>query len=440
MSDARWRTYTAWVAAGLSAFVLAYVAYAHVLAASHRMSTDVRELREGFGNRDSLPPPWSVRTGASGGLTHAVRAGMLSIAGSGKTGEELLIASATRKFDDGVITLRFRVPGEAAVETFLGLEEAGTGRSVGAAFVAGATPFVRLYGDTSGPLRTVVASEDARVEAQPGEWHTLSLQFTPVYSMMTAFLDGRPLASTRMGWHQGTSGRIIFGARLRADVQNVAIEMESIAFDTIDWSATRSFDESFSGEFLDIRRWMFEFPNPDFGRLDARIEKGHGLLVDGSLQSLTVEPAFMFLLRSAPFPLKSMHVEAELWVDELEEASLYFGLMGASAWSAGDKVFDVGMAHRKGPVETYVAGGWSGDGALRFDRGEPIVLPRKVSVAIVYDAASGLGRASIAGKTSENHILDLKPLDVVALRLGAIAHAPGAKAKVHVRRVSVEMH
>jgi hypothetical protein len=437
MSSRNWRKHAAWIAAAISAFLLAYVAYVHVLAASHRMSPDAKAFRDGFGERDSLSPSWSVRS--QGELTHAVRAGVLSVHGSGKVGDQLVIASAPRRFDDGVVTLRFRVPSDEAVETFLGLEELSSGKTVKAAFVAGPTPFVHVGGDTSGAFRAMSTTEDTRVEAKVGEWRTLSLQFTPLYSMLTVSLDGRPLASTRLGWTQGAQARIIFGVKLRSDVQKADVEMESIALDTLDWSATRSFDETFSGEFLDVQRWMFQFPDPDFGKLDVRIDKGHGLALDGHMQSLVVDPALMFLLRSVPFPLKSLHLSAELWVEELEEASLFIGLMGASAWSAPDRVFDVGIGRRKAAADTNVAGGWTGDGAISVDRGEEIVLPRKISLAIVYDAQTGMGTASIEGKTSANHYLDLKPLDVVAMRVGAAAHAPGAKVKLHVRRVSVEM-
>jgi hypothetical protein len=437
-SSPTWRTHAGWIGGGLSTFILAYVAYVHVLSASHRMSPDVREFRDGFGERDSLAPSWNVRSG--GALKHAVHAGVLTVNGSGKAGDELAVVSAPRKFDDGVITLRFRVPAEDGIETFLGLEDIATGKTVRTTFVSGAAPFIHVEGDTSSPFRSMKTAEDAHVDAKAGEWHTLSLQFAPMYSMMTAALDGKPLASAKMGWPQGTSNRITFGVKLRGDVTSTTVEMDSVALDTMDWSAMRSFDENFSGEFLDVKRWLVQFPNSDFGKLDLRIDKGHGLAIDAGMQSLVVDPAFLFLVRTIPFPLKTLHMRAELWVEELEEASLFVGLMGASAWTAPDHDFDVGMSrHKKGPVQTYVAGGWSGDGSLNFDYGEEVTLPRKISLTIAYDASNATGSASIESKTSSNRYLDLKPLDIVAMRVGAIAHAPAAKVKLHVRTVSVEM-
>ncbi|MBX3190623.1 MAG: hypothetical protein KF819_26720 [Labilithrix sp.] len=432
-----WRSIVLWITGGVSGFALLYVIFAHLFAASHRMSPDARDFGDGFGDPAAFASTYTVRK--HGELSHALRGGALVVEGGGKTGDEILFATSSRRYDDGVVTLRFRAPDTDAVETFLGFEQTGTGRTVTAGFVGGAAPFVRIGGDVSGPLRAGTGSQDARVEAAPGEWHTLAVQFTPVHGMISAALDGRPLLGVHAGWFQGTEARIVFGARLRSDTPKVSVELDGLEMHTLDWAILKSFDETFSGEFVDVKRWSFELPQPDLGTTDVHIEKGKGLLVDAKMRGIIVDPSFIFLIKTFPFPLHGFRIAAELTVEDLEDATLFVGLMGASAWTSADRVFDVGVVRHKAEASVFAAGAWNANGGLAFDRGAEVALPHRLSCELRYDAATGMGQATIDGKAYDPHLLDLKALDIVSVRIGAIGHSAGAKARLHVHRIAVEM-
>ena len=189
-----WRRRLFAVSALVSAFVIAYVLYTHVLAASRMAAGPPQDFRESFGKSDDLPPGYGMRK--RGALANAVRGGALSVTGAGHAGDELVFTSPARRFDDTVVTLRFRSRSIEPLEVFVGLE-ARQDRAVSAAYVLGPTAFVHVGGDISGPFRSGQADEDAHVDAGvTSEWHTLSFQFSPRYSSAAALVDGRPVIST----------------------------------------------------------------------------------------------------------------------------------------------------------------------------------------------------------------------------------------------------
>lgn len=425
-----------WITACVSAFALAYVAYVHVLAHARRMSPDVRDFLESFASRDGLPPDWEVIK--KGNLEFRVAGGALEVHGSGDEGDEIAFVMPQRRFDDGAVRLSFRVPRAEGVEVFVGFEKPGTKERIGASFVADQTPFVYVGGDTSAPFRQGHGTEDAQVTASPGELHTLALDFNPAYGVVGARFDGRPMASLQMGWFQGSEARLRFGVRLRKPVAEVAVGMASIGMETLDWARAKSFEEHFGGEFIDVSRWSFIHPPSSLGHLDVSLVKD-GLRLDGAMTGLVVDPVSMFLVRTHPFPLQTMRIETELTIDQLDQATFFVGIMGASAWSNPGKVFDIAITRRDGEATVFPAGAYTGNGAISAAPGLTTTLGKRLSLELRYDASDGVAVAVIDGKPSDKVVLDLKPADIVAVRIGAIGHAPDAHVTARVHQVQLEV-
>lgn len=462
------------VTAAISAFAIAYVAFTHVLAWSRRKVDDVSDFREGFGARDALPPSYEVRK--KGALSVAIGGGVLAIEGGGKAGDEVVIATPARRFEDAVVSLKFLDPEDDAVEVFVGLEAADGARSTFSTYVGGATPMVVLGGDTSGPFRSMGAVEDVKLDAGAAEPELasdagaieagaeadagdsdagappaaapaappspaprlLAFQFTPMFGHAMALLDGKPVMSVHSGWLQATPARIVFGARLRKDTARVRVPIDTLALRTLDWTLP-SFDDDFKGEFVDPQRYGIHFPDPDLGTLDVRMAKGGGVLLDGKATAVVSDHVPLMMLRTTPFPLRNLTVKADLTIEELDQAAVFFGLMGASAWTPANRVFDVGIAKKGTPkADVFVGGAWTTTGGLSFDPGPQVELPARVRIELRYDATTSKGMALVDGKPLADHWLDLKPLDFVAIRLGSDGYKAGARVKVRLNRIAVE--
>ncbi|MDB4942540.1 MAG: hypothetical protein JWP97_2074 [Labilithrix sp.] len=440
MSRALAARIVAGVLGATSAFALAYVVCVHVMAARHRMSDELRDFHEELGALTGLPAGFASR--ATGTLAPSSHGGVMRVSGGGKAGDELVLVAPPRRYDDGVVTFRFRIP-EAlgdGVEAFVGFEQSRAARSFRAAFVSGAgadEPFVHLGGDVSGPTRSGRATTEAKVQAAPGTWHILSLQFAPVFDTVAVALDGRPVSSMPVHWFQGTEASIVLGVRLRKDLPNVDVELGSVGLSTLDWQAVTSFDDHFAGEILDTKRWLFNLPDPDVGTVSSKVEPGRGLLVDARTRAVAVDPAFGFMLRTFPFPLRSMKVRVELTVDELTDATVFVGLMGASEWAPPTRVFDAGIVSRGGHPILFTAGAWKNDGSLEFVPGPPTTVPRRLAIDLAFDAVTQHGTVCLAGGPCEDRLIDLKPLDMATVRIGVLGHAPGAHALLHVTRASL---
>jgi hypothetical protein len=435
-----WRRYFFFVTAGLTAFVVAYVLYVHVLSATRMASGSPRDLREGFGGSDTLPPGYGVRR--QGALAFASRAGVLRVEGAGHAKDEIVFTSAPRRLDDSLVTLRFRAPSAEPLEVFVGLE-AENGRAVSAAYVVGPTPFVHIGGDISGPFRSGTANEDVTVDAgAPGaseEWHTLSFQFSPRYSSAAALVDGRPVTSTAVLWPQAVDSRISFGVRLRGEVAHANVEIDSIAMQTLDEIAL-SFDDTFNGEILDSQRWIIQYPDSNLATFGMRLQKGKGLVLEGTAVGIVAEHAPFYFVRTPPFALRTLRATADVTVEDVKDARVFFGMIGSSAWTSMDKVFDVGLSERDGKTPIVdVTGAWMNTGAISFDLGAEVPLPHRFLLQLDYDAKTAMGVGSIDGKGTGEHRLDLKPLDLVSLRIGSGGHVLGAKSHVTVHRISLEM-
>ncbi len=432
-----WRRTFFMVSALLSAFVIAYVLYTHVLAASRMAAGPPQDFRESFGNSDGLPAGYSMRK--SGALAHAVRGGTLSVTGRGQAGDEIVFTASPRRFDDTVLTLRFRTRSSEALEVFVGLE-AKNDRAVSAAYVVGPTPFVHIGGDISGPFRSGKADEDVHIDAgATDEWHTLSFQFAPRYSTAAALVDGRPVISTAVLWPQAIDSRISFGVRLRGDVAHADVEIDSLAMQTLD-EIVSSFDDTFSGEILDSQRWIVQYPDSNLATFGMRLEKGKGLVLDGTATGIVAEHAPFYFVRTPPFALRTVRATADVTVEDVKSARVFFGMIGSSAWTSMDKLFDVGVSERDGkPAIVDVTGAWQNTGAISFELGAEITFPHRFLFQLDYDAKTGLGVGSIDGKASAGHRLDLRPLDLVSLRLGSGGHVIGAQSHVRVHRISLEV-
>lgn len=432
-----WRRTFFMVSALLSAFVIAYVLYTHVLAASRMAAGPPQDFRESFGKSDELPSGYSMRK--TGALAHAVRGGTLSVTGAGHAGDEIVFTASPRRFDDTVLTLRFRTHSTEALEVFVGLE-AKNDRAVAAAYVVGPTSFVHVGGDISGPFRSGRADEDVHVDAgAPDEWHTLSFQFAPRYSTAAAFVDGRPVISTAVLWPQATDSRISFGVRLRGDVAHADVEIDSLAMQTLD-EIVSSFDDTFSGEILDSQRWIVQYPDSNLAAFGMRLEKGTGLFLDGTATGIVAEHAPFYFVRTPPFALRTLRASADVTVEDVKSARVFFGMIGSSAWTSMDKLFDVGVSERDGkPALVDVTGAWLNTGAISFELGAEITFPHRFLFQLDYDAKTGLGVGSIDGKATAGHRLDLRPLDLVSLRIGSGGHVIGANSHVRVHRISLEM-
>ena len=432
-----WRRKFFAVSALVSAFIIAYVLYTHVLAASRMAAGPPQDFRESFGKSDDLPPGYGLRR--RGALAYAVRGGTLSVTGAGHAGDELVFTTASRRFDDTVVTLRFRSHSTEPFEIFVGLE-AKKERAVSAAYVLGPTAFVHVGGDISGPFRSGQADEDAHVDAGAAEeWHTLSFQFAPRYSSAAAFVDGKPVISTAVLWPQGVDSCISFGVRLRGDVAHANVEIDSLSMQTLD-EIFSSFDDTFNGEILDSQRWIVQYPDSNLATFGMHLDKGKGLVLDGTATGIVAEHAPFYFVRTPPFALRTLRATADVTIEDMKAARVFFGMMGSSAWTSMNKLFDVGVSERDDkPALVDVTGAWQNTGAISFELGAEMTFPHRALFQLDYDAKTGEAVGTVDGKASLAHRLDLRPLDLVSLRIGSGGHVIGAKSHVTVHRISLEM-
>lgn len=436
----RWKRVAFLVGAAIAGLLVVYVAFAHVLAASRMGSLAPKDFRESFATSDHLPPGYEAKK--TGGLTYAVRGGVIAIEGSGKADDEVAISSPARRFEDGLVTIRFRSKTSEPLEVFLGLEQRN-GRRATAGWTAGPTPLVHMGGDVTGPYRSAhlvedVHLEDAGLPMEPGAWHNLSIQFAPRYTTGVALLDGKPLTAVSIGWPLAAESRIVFGVRARGDVSNVGVEIESLSYQTLD-EMLSSFDETFNGEILDTQRWVVFYPDANLATMSLRLEKGQGLVLDARAHAIVRDHVPFYFVRTPPFPLRTLRATADITVDDAENGRVFFGLLGSSAWTSPDKVFDLGVAEHGEEAVIDAAGAWDNTGVLAFDLGPRARLPQRYKLEIRYDASTGLGTASVDGRKVGEHLLDMKPLDFVSVRLGSGGSKIGAHTKVTVHRISLEM-
>lgn len=432
-----WRRIFFWATAALTGFVVVYVLYTHALSATRMAAGPPRDFREGFGTSDSLPPGYGMRR--QGALAYAARAGVLTVEGAGHAGDEIVFSSPARRLDDTVVTLRFRSRSAEPLEVFVGLE-AKSDRAVSAAYVVAPTAFVHVGGDISGPFRSGQATEDVHVDAGVAdEWHTLAFQFAPRYSTAAALVDGKPVISTAVLWPQGIDSRISFGVRLRGEVAHANVEIDSLAMQTLD-EIVSSFDDTFNGEILDSQRWIVQYPDSNLATFGMRLAKGKGLILEGMATGIVAEHAPFYFVRTPPFALRSLRATADVTVEDIKDARVFFGMIGSSAWTSMDKIFDVGLSERdsKTPI-VDVTGAWLNTGAISFELGAEVSVPHRFRLELDYDAKTAMGVGSIDGKASAPHRLDLKPLDLVSLRIGSGGHVLGAHSHVTVHRISLEM-
>lgn len=437
MAEHWWRPIVRWFFAGLAAFVLAYVVFVHIQSASRRMSPDVRDFEEALGASGALPSGYEIRT--QGALRPSVEHGVLTVTGAAHAGDSLVFAAPLRRFDDTVLTFRFRVPESTeGLETFLGLEQPG-GHTFSATFVSGAEPFVVAGGDLSSPTRRTMGDMRLPMPAAAGEEHVLTLQFTPAVAAASVLFDAHPVATFAVGWGQGTEARIVFGARARADVAKVATELLSLRLQTVEWAVPQSFDDHFGGAIIDTKRWFFNDPDPAVAKCTSQTEKGQGLALEATVHGFTSDPSFACMLRTAPLPLRPLHIRLEMRIDELTNATLFFGLMGTGQWIPEGRVFDTGITKRGDNAFRFVAGAWTNDGKLTFDRGLDTTVPQDVVVDFDYDTDRRIGRVRVNNEPPVEHPLDLKPLDPIVFRIGALGHAPGARARAHIHRIALDI-
>ena len=424
------------VCCALSAFIIVYIAYAHVLSATRMAAAPPQDFRESFGVTDGLPAGYEVKK--SGTLNWTARGGILTVDGAGHAGDELVFSSPLHRFTDSVMIVRFHSRSSEPLEVFVGLDAKGT-RAVSAAYVVAPTPFVHIGGDISGPFRSGEAVEDVRIDGGAAdEWHTLAFQIAPRYSSAAALLDGRPVVSTAVLWPQAVDSRISFGVRLRGDVAHANVEIDSLSMQTLDEIAS-SFDDTFNGEILDSQRWIVQYPDLNIATLDLRLAKGKGLSLEGKATGIVGEHTPFYFVRTPPFALRSFHATADITVQDIKEARVFFGIIGSSSWTSMDKLFDVAVFDRGGKGLSDDTGAWNSNGEISFDIGPEVSFPHRFRLEIDYDASSGVATAMADEKTIGKHHLDLKPLDMVSLRLGSGGYAIGALSKVIVHRISFEM-
>ena len=430
-----WRRTVFALGAAISGLILFYVVYAHVLSATRMAAGPPQDFRESFGTSDGLPAGYEVRK--QGALGWKAIGGVLTIEGAGHAGDELVLTSAPHRFEDSVMIVRFRSRTSEPIEVFVGLE--ADKRAVAAAYVVGPPSFVHIGGDISGPFRSGHAVEDVRIDGGASdEWHTLAFQIAPRYSTAAALVDGKPVVSTAVLWPQAVDSRIAIGVRLRGDVAHANVEIDSLSMQTLDEIAS-SFDDTFNGEILDSQRWIVQYPDLNIATLDLRLAKGKGLLLEGKATGIVGEHTPFYFVRTPPFALRPFHAVADFTVAEMKESRVFFGIIGSSSWTSMDKLFDVAVFDRGGKQLSDDTGAWNDNGEISFDIGPEVTFPHRFRLEVDYDAKTNTASASIDDKVIGKHRLDLKPLDMVSLRLGSGGYAIGALSKVAVHRITLEM-
>lgn len=426
------------VLTAVSLLTVIYVAYVHLLAARHTKVSGVADFNVAFGAESGLPEGATVRT--KGNLLAKPEGDALVVRGDAEPGDELVVLLPARRYEDALASLVFEAPDAPGVEVFVGLEDAHEeSRKVTAGYVTDpAAPLAYVGGDTSGPYRDMRAWDDARAPGDAKGRHNVALQFAPMFGAATGLVDGMPRASVSSGWLRGTEARLFFGVRFRERLPGARVALDGLGLRTVDWTLP-SFEDGFSGEFVDPQRYDVTFPDPAIAKLDMSMAKGGGVVLDAKAHAVFGDHVPLFMLRTSPFLLRDLTVKVDLTVEELDEASVFFGLMGSSAWTPADRIFDVAVSKRGEPEANVFSGGsWTGTGGLSFDPIGKAALPYRVKIEIRYDAATRKGTSIVDGKTIGEHVLDLKPLDFVALRVGADGYAARARARVKVHAIAVE--
>jgi hypothetical protein len=448
---------------GLSAFVLLYVGYAHLVSAVTMPEYRLKSYDERL---DSLASLGRFDLTERGGLTHELRDGVVRVRGtaaaSGPTATVRFLGPAQR-LDDLVTTkLRFRARNAGAYDVFVGLQRADADpsdldarRILAVARNGSKAPFA-IEGDASAsgarhiaPRVTPLANgllDGGAPTPEPGatttagpheEWHEISLAVAAYVRGVFATYDGAPVASQVTQWWMGTRVRLVFGVIAREPGALVDVELAQASYEQSERPSTLPpFTDRFRGKVLDPRLWLVTLPDGIKAESAYRVDPALGLLLRSrSLGEKGFQPAITLL--SPPTPLESFSLKARLEVHSLKRGAFVIGIIGSGYSPA--RFYDLGVkGNENGDLEAIAVGHWSGDGQLGVDHYPGRWTAGEGTLAMTYDARRGTIVASINGRSTMDHTLDLLPGDSIELRVGATLEGPDAVADLVVREVAFD--
>gem|GEM_PF-4828024 len=453
------------VLVAMTVFVVAYVAYAHVASIASMREYELASYETHLDSEAKLAGFTVVERG---GLTHAVRDGVLQVRGTAAGGMATVrIAGRVQRLDDVVRTsVRFRARSGGAYDVFVGIEKADAepasddARRVLAVFRNGAPDRFAVEGDrkANGPRHIVdraspVVSAHAPVDADAGasaapdaggpaavedaSWHELALSHAAYIHHVMGTYDGAPIGSEEVQWWMGTRVRLVFGVVAREPGAEVVVELDRAAYEEAPRPQTLTpFTERFRGRVLDPRRWSVVMPNGLRATTEYDVDPARGLTVRArSLGEPNFQPGVMLL--TPPTPLESLSFEARIDVRTLKASAFTIGLVGSGYSPA--RFYDLGVTSLgDNTIEALSVGHWNGDGQLGVH-----ALPGRWkglsgTLSFKYDASNGRVQGFVDGTRVVEHKLDLRAGETVQLRLGANLQGPDAVIDMTVREVAFD--
>jgi hypothetical protein len=409
----------------VSFFVVAFVAYAHVVSVhdARLMMSSPRETH--FVSASSFANQF--RANVLGGASYVVDGNALTvcappgIASADFVGDEMRLVEAR-------ISLRFRSPGSGAFDVLVGVDAPGELTHTISLEISrfGDRCTVRLVGDAAslGPRNEgdrVLAESPADV--CDADWHRMEIRFAPDLARVIASVDDEFVFAPRVRWDENTVIRPTFGIHGTANDSGIEVQVSEMRVDPIrvDFSAT-DVDDDFRGKIIDPF-WRAE--RGDRALVDSKIATGsRGLVITG--RALTTEPNVLaHQLMSPQFTLGSFQASADIDVTALDAATFHLQIENepGPAW----RFVEVGFLSKgDGLLVPFGSGHFEEDGQSRFNpTHEAAQGLGRVSITFDYDAQTRRARGSFSGRPFFDEHVDLPPRAIVHFSMGANVDADG---------------
>ncbi len=420
-----------------------YVAYAHVASCK----TTRAHLEEPVSMRfDSADWQRSVQVLVQNGLTTTVEGDRLRVRGT--TDGVLELAGPSRRLREATVRLRLRAHDASPYDLAVGIERVDVDESFRVTWGLRndpERPAWRFFGDVRGsPPAAAQHFERQRFvrfdDTDRARDHEVELRISPELHAVLGSVDGVAVSSELAGWDDGVMVRPVVALRGRASGRPLDVEVFGVEYEPVDLAlGTRPqrIDEHFKSAILDPRTWRV-LRADDFA-VSGKWSVGGGLLrLQGhALRATREDQAIAFV--GPTVDLGSFHATVAFKANRLHRARFFFGLSNLLVGLADWRAFDVGLVDGLTQTEPYAAGHWEGDGQF-------VVSPfsgalsgvTEGELAIDYDAASGIGRASLNGQLVTAQHLDLQPPEPVQIHFGGRVATEEGAFDVNVSSVKFE--
>lgn len=432
----------AWLPA-IGALVAAYVAYSH-FASVRELEISSHEFWHPFVSNDELTKFFSVRHAPS--LTSSMKDGALAITNRGpvEAGDELVL-SRTEPFrlEAGLLVGAVRLNTKSPVDVFVGFESVVSPHRLALALSNNPDhPTLRLLGDIDpvAPHAQTNSVIEPYLELHLGDLdagsHMLGIRFDATRMSAEAYLDLIPVGSSEVRWRAGTEARVVIGVRAREGNVPVDVRLESLRWEPAPGGAmyTRGTDviDEFIGGRVDPLRWDVSLIND--WRHTGLIEpakSGAGLeLVAHVEKQVPTPPAHPAEICLAARPLSPIRVLTEWSISDLRFARAYVVVRN----KIGNRILEAAMTSTSadGALSGTMSGEVNDKRAIDSRPAVPINGPADVTLGIVFDPWTRLGRGEVNGQSIGQARYDMRRNELVRVCVG-VQVAPGGTAKATLR-------